>query len=153
MNNPSILSVDPSAPVELEPPERPRPDLRPGSAMLDACRVGVVLRAVLFVEAVVAVATLFLAGSLGEWLLLAAIVTGGALPATLIWLLGACALKRPLARQPARWQFLAGLALGAMAALYGCGLLSLTGAVASAPWLASSLAGALLAGLMMAALA
>jgi two-component system, LytTR family, sensor histidine kinase AlgZ len=153
MNNPSILSVDPSAPVELEPPARPRPDLRPGSAMLDACRVGVVLRAVLFVEAVVAVATLFVVGNLGEWLLLAAIVTGGALPATLLWLLGACALKRALARSPERYQYLAGIALGALAALYGCGLLWLTGAVAAAPWLASALAGALFAGLMMAALA
>ncbi|NKF15170.1 sensor histidine kinase, partial [Rhizobium phaseoli] len=37
-------------------------------------------------------------------------------------------------------------------ALYGCGLLRLTGVLSSAPWLASALAGSLFAGLVMAAM-
>jgi two-component system sensor histidine kinase AlgZ len=158
MNNPSILSVDPSAPLDLEPAPpagpRSRASVAAGeaAAMLDACRVGVVLRAVLLVEVVVAVAALFVAPTPSDWLLQAAIVTGGALPATLLWLLAACALKKPLARLPLRTQYVAGMALGAAAALYGCGLLRLTGVVGSAPWLASALAGALIAGVMMAAL-
>lgn len=110
------------------------------------------LRAVLFVEVVVAVASLFLAPSFAEWLLLAATVTGGALPATLLWLLVACASKKLLARLPLHAQYASGAVLGALAGLYGCGLLRLTGVVAGAHWLASALAGALFAGLILAAL-
>ena len=156
MNNPSILSADapaPSATPAAAPAQpRARPGARAGSAAFDACQVGVVLRAVLFVQAVVGVASLFVAPTPAGWLLLAATVTGGALPATLLWLLAACALKRLLGRLPPQWQYLAGTALGAIAALYGCGLLHWTGVVDTAPWLASALAGALLSALMMAAL-
>jgi two-component system sensor histidine kinase AlgZ len=130
---------------------RARPAARSGAALFDACRIGVVLRAVLFVQLVVAVATLFAAPTLSAWLLLAATVTGGALPATLIWLLSTCALKNQLARLPVALQYGAGAGLGAVSALYGCGLLRLTGVVGDASWLASALAGALLAGVSMAA--
>ena len=157
MRNPSILSATPSA-LPAPPPATPsaaraRGPVRPPKALFDACQIGVVLRMVLFVEVVVAVATLFAAATLSEWLLLAATVTGGALPATLTWLLATCASKRLLGRLPVPAQYAAGALLGALAALYGCGLLRLTGVVGNAPWLASALAGALLAGLMMAALA
>src|ERR1700744_2561013 len=100
MNNPSILSADapvPSASPAAAPAQpRARGGARPGSAAFDACQVGVVLRAVLFVEAGVAGGTLVLPPAPAAWLLLAATVTGGALPATLLWLLAACALKRLL---------------------------------------------------------
>ena len=82
MRNPSILSATPpSASSTLS--STPSPARAPGSAradstLFDACQIGVVLRAVLFVELVVGVATLFLAPTLAEWLLLAATVTGGA---------------------------------------------------------------------------
>jgi two-component system sensor histidine kinase AlgZ len=54
-------------------------------------------------------------------------VTGGALPATLAWLIAGCSLKKPLARQRLGVQVAAGVGLGALAGLYGCGLLALAG--------------------------
>jgi two-component system sensor histidine kinase AlgZ len=142
-SNPAILSATPARLASRDG----------GSAPFDACQIGVVLRTLVFVEAVVAVATLFVASSTGDWLLRAATVTGGALPATLLWLLAACGLKKPLRRLRQQAQYAAGAMLGALAALYGCGMLRLTGALSDAPWLASALAGALFAGLMMAAMA
>lgn len=150
MRNPSILSAAPSSSTPMQ--AGVRAPLRAGSVVFDACQIGVVLRAVLFVETVVAIVALFLAPTVSEWLLLAATVTGGALPATLLWLLAACALKKLLGRLPLRGQYVAGALLGAVSGLYGCGLLRLTGVVGTAPWVASALAGALFASLMMAAL-
>ncbi|MGJ7508048.1 sensor histidine kinase [Variovorax sp. GT1P44] len=155
MRNPSILSGTPSSSATTAAASsqaRTRLPSRGGVVLFDACQIGVVLRAVLFVEVVVAVSALFLATTFPEWLLLAGTVTGGALPATLLWLLVACALKKLLGRLPLHAQYGAGALLGALSGLYGCGLLRLTGVVANAPWLASALAGALFAGLMMAAL-
>ncbi|VTU35281.1 Sensor histidine kinase YehU [Variovorax sp. PBL-E5] len=148
MRNPSILSATSAAPAGV----RPRVLARQPAASFDACQIGVVLRAVLFVEAVAAVAALFLAPTLAEWLSLTAVVTGGALPATLLWLLAACGLKKPLGRLPSQAQYGAGVLLGALAGLYGCGLLRLTGVLGTAPWLASALAGALFAGVAVTAL-
>ena len=60
MRNPSILSATPSTRGAAR--RRARPGAPRGAALVfDACQIGVVLRAVLFVEAVVAVAALFLA--------------------------------------------------------------------------------------------
>lgn len=143
MRNPSILSA-------TLPKSRATP--RAGDALFDACQIGVVLRAVIFVEAVVAIATLFVAPGLSEWLTLAATVTGGALPASLLWLVLACAIKKPLGRLPRQAQYATGAALGAISALYGCGLVRFTGVITSAPWLASALAGVFFAALAMAAL-
>ncbi len=151
MRNPAILSV-PSAPRSPVPPERGRPPARAVRGLFDACQIGVVLRTVLFVEALVATAALFVSASPGEWLVQTAIVTGGALPATLLWLVATCALGKPLARLPRRAQYAAGAALGALSSLYGCGLLRLTGAAGSAPWLGSAVAGAFIAGMVMAAM-
>lgn len=154
MRNPSILSVTPSksSASPAPAPGRVRVVTPAGAALFDACQIGVVLRAVLFVEAVVAIVTLFVAAGGAEWLALAATVTGGALPATLLWLVAACGLKKTLGRLPRPAQYAAGALLGAVSALYGCGLLRLTGVVSAAPWLASALAGALVAGIVMAAL-
>lgn len=135
--------------------ELPRPGApaRPGGALVfDACHVGVILRAVLFVVVVAAVVTMFEATSFLEWLARVSVVTGGALPATLAWLIAACSLKKPLSRLPRPVQYAAGVALGALAGLYGCGLLALAGFANAAPWVASACAGALLAGLLVAAL-
>lgn len=75
---------------------RPQPLPEPSSdglgrrvLVFDACHVGVVLRAVLFVETVLAVGAMF--GSEGPiaWLARLALLTGGALPATLAWLITA----------------------------------------------------------------
>ncbi|VWX56494.1 Two-component system, LytT family, sensor histidine kinase AlgZ [Burkholderiales bacterium 8X] len=151
MRNPTILSAAPSATPAVA---RVRPGAtRHAQALFDACRVGVVLRAVVFVEIVIAVVALFGARAPGEWLAVTATVTGGALPATLLWLLAACASKKLLARWPSRIQYLVGTVLGAAAGLYGCGVLALTGALSEPSWLGSALAGSLFALCMMAALA
>lgn len=135
--------------------EQPRPVASLPAAshlVFDACHVGVVLRAVLFVEAVVVVAAMFGAGGFEAWVTRMASVTGGALPATLLWLIAACLLKKPLSRLPTAWQYVAGAALGALAGLYGCGLLVLVGVLDPPPWVASGFAGALLSAALVSAL-
>jgi two-component system sensor histidine kinase AlgZ len=120
--------------------------------MFDACHVGVVLRVVLFVEAVMGVGAMFGAGGTVDWLLRFSLLTGGVLPATLAWLIAVCALKAQLSRlQPSR-QWLAGIALGSAAGLYGCAMLALMGLLQPAPWWASTAAGALLSAMVLAGL-
>ena len=121
-------------------PRRPAPVL-----VFDACQPGLILRAVLYVEAIIAVGLMYVASSVADWLALVALVTGGALPATLLWLVVACSLKKTLARLPWAGQMAAGVLLGALAGLYACGSLALLGVGAAAPWLASACTGALLA--------
>ena len=121
-------------------------------SMFDACHVGVVLRAVLFVEAVVAVSAMFGALGISEWLMRFSLLTGGVLPATLAWLIAACALKKQLMKLAQAVQWIAGIALGAAAGFYGCGLLGLMGLLEPAPWLASGAAGALLSSVLLAGL-
>ena len=143
------------SPTPCPPAPPPQPAPAPPALVFDACHVGVVLRAVLFVETVVAVGALFGAGSPVEWLIRTSILTGGALPASLLWLIVACSLKRALQRLSVQAQYAAGVALGAIAGLYGCGLLAMVGMVGmaqSAPWLASAASGALLAAALVAAL-
>ncbi|MFC5607423.1 sensor histidine kinase [Variovorax soli] len=114
------------------------------SATFDVCQVGVVLRAVLFVEAVLAVAALFSASGLADWLAQVATLTGGALPSVLLWLVAVCALRKRMARWRPAVQYTCAAVLGGVAGLYGCGLLRLTGALGTtAPWVASTLAGVL----------
>jgi two-component system sensor histidine kinase AlgZ len=125
-------------------PQRP-------TSVFDVCHVGVVLRAVLFVQAVVAIGTVFGAASAQGWLEQFAGASGVALPATLLWLLVACALKRPLGAAAPALQLAVALALGALGGLAGSVMVSqfeLDGA-ARAPslphWLGPVLAGAALA--------
>ncbi|GDY35174.1 hypothetical protein ACINB_10660 [Acidovorax sp. NB1] len=120
--------------------------------VFDACQVGVVLRAVLFVEVVVGVGAMYGASSPLQWLASLALLTGGALPATLVWLITACSLKTVLQRLSTAQQYAAGVLLGALAGAYGCGMLALVGMAASPPWLASAATGALLAAMLVAAL-
>ena len=120
--------------------------------VFDACHVGVVLRAVLFVEAVVAIGAMFGAVNAVDWLTRLSLLTGGALPATLAWLIVACSFKKLLAKLPTNAQFGAGVGLGALAGLYGCGVLALVGLADPMPWLASAFSGAMLAALLVMAL-
>ena len=55
--------------------------------MFDACHVGVVLRAVLFVQLIAAIAAMFWSDTPVEWLFKMALLTGGTLPGTLFWLI------------------------------------------------------------------
>ena len=130
-----------------------QPAIVPAPALVfDACQVGVVLRAVLFVELVLAVGVMFGVNSTADWLARLALITGAALPATLVWLITACALKKQLQRLPKAGQWLGGIALGVLAGLYGCGMLAFIGFTQAAPWLASAATGALFASGLVAAL-
>ena len=120
--------------------------------VFDACHVGVVLRAVLFVQGVVATAALFGAARPLDWLAQMALVTSGTLPGTLLWLVLACGLKRGLQRLPGQAQVLAGMGLGALCGLYACAMLWLVGDAPNSYWLASAASGALLAALLVTAL-
>ena len=135
------------------PPERPRQRAPARHRLVfDACQVGVILRAVLFVELVMAVGAMFEAGGFLGWLARVAILSGAALPAALAWLVVACSLKKVLARLPEPGQYAFGVALGGIAGGYGCALLALVGFIEPAPWLASVCAGALLSAVLVAAL-
>ncbi|UJW81532.1 sensor histidine kinase [Hydrogenophaga sp. SL48] len=125
---------------------------RAEALIFDTCQVGVVLRAVMLVQAVAWVAALYGAHGWWEWVTQVALFTAATLPSVLIWLLAVCALKRPLARLPMPAQWTLGILLGAAAAIYGCGLLAWTGLVDPAPWLASAASGALVAAVLVAAL-
>ncbi|MCW8163921.1 sensor histidine kinase [Verminephrobacter aporrectodeae subsp. tuberculatae] len=120
--------------------------------VFDACQLGVVLRAVLFVELVVGVGALFESRSLGEWSMTLALLTSGTLPATLVWLITACSLKTVLQRLRTAQQYVAGVLLGALAGVYACAMLALVGMTDAPPWSASAAAGSLLAALLVTAL-
>jgi two-component system sensor histidine kinase AlgZ len=151
MRKPSILSTTP--PIRRDPSPSARGKKgdapRPGALLFDACEIGVVLRAVLLVEAVVAVVMLFLAPTPTAWLVLTGSATAGAVPATMHWLVAACATKTLVARLSHRTQFMAGVAMGALSAIYGCALLRLSGVMESAPWFASAMSGGMLAAVFM----
>ncbi len=130
----------------------PEPTEPARALVFDACQIGVVLRAVLFVELAVAAVVMFYSQSFMDWVVRLALVTGGALPATLAWLLTACGAKRWLARAALPVQYGLAVALGALSGVYGCGLLFMSGMVQPAPWMASSFGGALLSAVLVAAL-
>ncbi len=122
--------------------------------LFDACQVGVVLRTVLVVQAVLAVVVMFFESSFLGWGTKLALITGGALPGTLLWLIVTCSLKHPLQRLPRAGQFAVGIGLGFVAGIYAVLMLLLAAAISttSAPWLASGCAGALFAAALVAAL-
>jgi two-component system, LytTR family, sensor histidine kinase AlgZ len=120
--------------------------------VFDACHLGVVLRAVLFVEAVTAVGAMYGATGFIDWLTRLSLLAGGALPATLVWLIAACSLKKPLAALSQNLQYAVGTLLGAVAGLYGCAVLAMVGLIGPTPWLASAFSGAGLAAILVAAL-
>jgi len=114
-------------------------------SVFDVCHVGVVLRALLFVHAVIVIGTLFVATNASGWILLMALGSGAALPGVLLWLLAACGLKRLLGELPGAAQATAAIALGAVCALAGAAPTLWLGAevgTSSFPWLAPAAAGA-----------
>ena len=114
-------------------------------SVFDVCHVGVVLRALLFVHAVIVIGTLFVATNASGWILLMALGSGAALPGVLLWLLAACGLKRLLGELPGAAQATAAIALGAVCALAGAAPTLWLGAEvgsSSFPWLAPVAAGA-----------
>ncbi|HEY9094375.1 MAG TPA: histidine kinase [Hydrogenophaga sp.] len=134
-------------------PLQEMPALAPERELIfDTCQVGVVLRAVLFVEAIVCVAALFGVPSLLGWVSQMALLTGAALPAVLAWLLAVCSLKRILGQWPMAVQTAVGVFLGGLSSFYGFGLLVWMGLVGTEPWLAASAAGMLVAAVLVTAL-
>lgn len=126
--------------------------VRERELVFDTCRVGVVLRAVLLVEAIVAVGALFGSHTVWAWGSQMAMLTGAALPAVLVWLLTVCALKRPLSRLPMPAQWGAGTLLGALSGVYGCALLVWMDLLDPGPWVASAASGALVSAMLVATL-
>lgn len=120
--------------------------------VFDACHIGVVLRAVLFVEVVVGVGAMFGSATPLAWLIQVSLLTGGTLPATLLWLIIACSLKTMLAHLSTWAQQAAGVVLGGLAGLYGCAMLAWVDVLDPAPWLASACSGAMLSAALVAAL-
>lgn len=151
MHKPEILST-PMNTASVWPAEPVRSNVQDRPLVFDACHIGVLLRAVLFVETVVAVTAMFHSPTPLQWLFRLAMLTAGAFPATLLWLVVACLLKKFLQTLPTAWQYAAGVLLGALAGLYGCGILTLVGVTDDAGWVASAAAGALLSALLVAAL-
>ena len=136
---------------ELQPDPPDRAESRPPA--FDTCQVGVALRAVLLVQGVVAVGAMFGTSGLLVWLERLALLTGGALPATVVWLVSSCVLKRWLWRLSPRLQYAVGVLLGALAGIYGCGMLVLTSLLAAPSWLASAASGAFLSAALLGTLA
>ena len=133
---------------------RPAAPVKPKPVMVfDACQLGVVLRAVLFVEAAVAVGAMFGAAGFIDWLGRFSILSAAALPGTVGWLVLTCSCKRYIARLPRGVQEAVGVAAGAISGLYGCALVTLVGGVSGpVPWVASAFAGALLSAVVVAVL-
>jgi two-component system sensor histidine kinase AlgZ len=128
-------------------PARPAP-VGEGSAF-DVCHAGVVLRALIFVHAVLAVGVSFAATDFAGWLAQLAAGASVALPAVLLWLVLACLLKRLLAPLAPFPQWSLAIALGALSGLFGWGLQAAGGLgllpETRYPWWPPMLAGAALA--------
>ncbi len=120
--------------------------------VFDACHMGVVLRAVLFVELACGTVVMFAATDFLDWVTRIAMVTAGALPATVAWLLTGCIAKRVLNRLSPSVQYTVAVALGALAGVYGCGLLMFSGLLPYAPWVSSAFSGAVLSAVLVAGL-
>ena len=100
--------------------ETPAPPVARRTAVPPLCETGVILRTLLFVQAVVAVAAGFGAGDVADWLQRTALGAAVAVPATLAWLVVACSITGALARVAVSAR-LAGVAvLGGLAAWAAC---------------------------------
>jgi two-component system sensor histidine kinase AlgZ len=125
---------------------------RAAASALDVCHVGVVLRALLFVHAVLALGTLFTASGFSQWVVPLARAAGSALPGVLLWLLAACGLKRVLAPRALPVQAAAAVVLGALCGVAGAAptLLLASEPAGTLAWLAPALAGAAFAAALFA---
>jgi len=111
-------SSEPDALTRFDPlaEERTRLQAR-AAAAFDVCHPALALRAVLLVQAVLAVVALSGATSPTHWGARQGALAFGGLAATLLWLVIVCALKRPLRNLPAVLRAGLVLALGAATAL------------------------------------
>jgi two-component system, LytTR family, sensor histidine kinase AlgZ len=98
--------------------ERARADAQ-AAAAFDVCHPALALRAVLLVQAVLAVAALAAAANLVDWGQRQSAHAFGGVTATLLWLVALCAAKRPLRRAVPALRAAIVLLLGVAAALCG----------------------------------
>ena len=87
------------------------------AAAFDVCHPALALRAVLLVQAVLAVVALGSAASVADWGSRQAALAFGGVAGTLLWLVAVCALRRPLRRAGAPVRVAVVLSLGGAAAL------------------------------------
>ena len=106
----------------------------------DVCHVGLVLRAVLGVQMLLALGTALVTRDGTQWLMLTANGTVVTMFAALSWLLVVCAGKRLWPRLPEPAQWLALMALGGVAASCGFALLNFTSDEPASPWRWGSIA-------------
>ncbi len=88
-----------------------------GAAAFDVCHPALALRALLLVQAVLAVVALGSAGTLADWGARQAVLAFGGVGSTLLWLVAICAARRGLARLSISWRTATVLGLGGLAAL------------------------------------
>lgn len=117
--------------------------------MLDACQLGVVLRAVLAVQLVLGLAAAYTSTGVMDWLLHTAWLTSGGLSGTLAWLVLTCASKRWLRRHAPWLQYAAGVALGVLCGCYASAVLHFTGQLPIVHWWANAVLGGVLASILM----
>ena len=117
--------------------------------VFDVCHVGLVLRAVLGVQILLALGLALAAQGPAQWALWMSSATVVSLSGVLLWLLLLCGLRRQLSRWREPWQWGVVLALGAACASLGWQLLSLASDEASGWFRLASVA---LAGLAAAAM-
>ena len=89
------------------------------SATFDVCHVGLVLRVLLGVHAVLWLATLYDSTGPLDWLLRWGQGSAVALPGCLLWLVGVCGARRWLGRRGATAQWVSVVLWGAVSAAYG----------------------------------
>jgi two-component system sensor histidine kinase AlgZ len=140
---------DPLADARADARERARVRAAAG---FDVCHAGLALRALLLVQGVLAVATLVVVPLPQGWLAAVGAAAFAGLAGTLLWLVTVCALQRPLRAARAAVRHLAGVVLGAAAAVVAAWPLTLLDpTLAGGPLrtLGLALAGAGLAGLLL----
>jgi len=117
-----LTSILGFAPMQL--PEEVLPLFDP-ERVFDVCHVGLVLRAVLGVQGLLALGLALAARDAAQWMIWLASGTVVTLSGVLGWLLIVCGARRILARWPEPWQWLALMSLGAATASLGWQLLEL----------------------------
>jgi two-component system, LytTR family, sensor histidine kinase AlgZ len=142
------------APTRFDPLAEERTRLRAqAEAAFDVCHPALALRAVLLVQAALALVALGMATGAADWLARQALLAYAGVGGTLLWLVVVCALRRPLARWGVAPRTATVLALGTVAALgaalplWWAGLAETAGGLRVA---ATALAGAGLAALLWA---
>jgi two-component system, LytTR family, sensor histidine kinase AlgZ len=111
--------------LPTEPPSPFDSGAQPAGSVFDVCHVGLVLRAVAFVEGAMLLGALAMAGSRAQAWSLAALATLLGLSGVLLWLVLLCSLRRVLGRLPLAAQWVAVIVLGALGASCGWVVLSL----------------------------